>query len=86
MRLREIRLTPSEKYSVSAMVPKYAAVNGSRGPEVRCCTGGAGQRLIRWRPEEVEACLPYCIGPIMTAHEAKKSTEPMVHLRKEIER
>lgn len=32
-------LTPSEKYRVNAMLPKYAAVNGNRGPEIRCCTG-----------------------------------------------
>lgn len=29
-------LTPTAKYSVSAIDPKYAAVNGSRGPENRC--------------------------------------------------
>jgi hypothetical protein len=32
------RLTPSEKKSVIAMLPKYAAVNGSLGPEIRCWT------------------------------------------------
>lgn len=31
-----IRLTPTAKYRVSAMEPKYAAVKGSRGPETRC--------------------------------------------------
>ena len=29
-------LTPIEKYRVSAIDPKYAAVKGSLGPETRC--------------------------------------------------
>jgi len=32
------QLTPSEKYKVRPMEPKYVAVKGSRGVEVRCCT------------------------------------------------
>jgi hypothetical protein len=28
--------TPIAKYNVSAIDPKYAAVNGSRGPETKC--------------------------------------------------
>ncbi len=29
-RARNVELTPTAKYSVSAMLPKYVAVNGSR--------------------------------------------------------
>ena len=29
-------LTPTAKYNVKAIEPKYAAVKGSRGPETRC--------------------------------------------------
>lgn len=36
------RHTPIEKYSVSVMVPKYAAVNGSLGPERRCVAYAMG--------------------------------------------
>lgn len=36
------RHTPMEKYSVSVMVPKYAAVNGSLGPEKRCVAYAMG--------------------------------------------
>lgn len=32
------RLTPIAKYRVMAMDPKYAAVKGSRDPEIRCLT------------------------------------------------
>jgi hypothetical protein len=31
-------LTPTEKYIVRAIEPKYAPVNGNRGPDSRCCT------------------------------------------------
>ena len=31
-----LRLTPIAKYSVKAIDPRYMAVNGSRGPDVRC--------------------------------------------------
>lgn len=30
--------TPTAKYSVSPIEPKYAAVKGSLGPDRRCCT------------------------------------------------
>lgn len=39
-KLGKCRLTPSAKYSVNAIDPKYAAVNGKRGPDVKCWTGG----------------------------------------------
>lgn len=29
-------LTPTAKYMVRTIAPKYVAVNGSRGPEMRC--------------------------------------------------
>lgn len=32
---RNARLTPTAKYSVSAMLPKYVAVNGSRSCDTR---------------------------------------------------
>lgn len=54
------QLTPSEKYKVRPMEPKYVAVKGSRGVEVRCCI--------------------YVQGPIIKAHDVKKSKEPNDHL------
>ena len=56
----ELRRTLMAKNNVNPIEPKYAAVNGSRGVEMRC-----------WA---------YVTGPINTAHDAKNSTEPMVHL------
>lgn len=50
------------KNKVKPIEPKYAAVKGSLGPEIRC--------------------LAYVTGPIKTAHEAKKSTDPKDHLRR----
>lgn len=31
-------LTPNEAYSVRAIDPKYVAVKGSRGVDIKCCT------------------------------------------------
>lgn len=54
------QLTPMAENRVIPIDPKYTAVNGSRGSEIRC--------------------LMYTTGPIMTAQEARKSTEPIDHL------
>lgn len=37
------RLTPTAKYNVSAMLPKYVAVKGNRSWEIRWRTGGSDQ-------------------------------------------
>ena len=37
-------LTPMAKYNVNAMVPKYTAVKGRRGPETRCWAYVIGPR------------------------------------------
>lgn len=73
-------LTLKEKYSVRAIDPKYAPVKGNREPESRCCT----ERLSdRWMLVD-DIAIPYAIGPIMTAQEARNSTDPIVHLRTSI--
>lgn len=38
-----LRLTPTAKYNVSAMLPKYVAVKGNRSWEIRWRTGGSDQ-------------------------------------------
>ncbi len=64
--MNELQHTLRAKNNVSPMEPKYAAVKGSRGVDMRC-----------WA---------YVIGPIKTAHDAKNSTEPIVHLNRTYER
>ena len=44
MGVRNSPLTPMAKYSVNAMVPKYTAVKGRRGPEIRCWAYVIGPR------------------------------------------
>lgn len=58
------RLTPREEYNVSAIEPKYAAVNGNREPEKRCWTGSnADQYPISLRPTQAHWLLTICDGP-----------------------
>ena len=60
------------------MLPKYAAVNGSLGPDIRCWTGC----IVSWMcVGENKAGLQYWMGPIRTPQAPRNRTLPIDHLQ-----